>query len=204
MDRYNKLLISLKYYCLGKGYHMALKALKLGLKHHTGMRKDNINPEFLHQVEIALFVITLKDLVNEEYAIVASLLHDINEDTIVTKEDISVMFNQEISDIVWKLTKKTSEITKDTHEYFTTLATCPIASIVKGSDRIHNVQSMIGVFSKEKQIKYLKEVDDHFLPMIKTAKANFPEQTHAYFNISHMLKSQSQLIRSFQTPDADK
>jgi len=53
---------------------------------------------------------------------------------------------------------------------------------------------MIGVFSKEKQKSYMKDVEDYFLPMIKKASYNFPNQTSAYFNIKHLLKSQLELI----------
>lgn len=203
MDKYKKLLLSLKYYCLGKEYHLALKALKYTLKYHNGLRKDKVTPESQHQLEIALYIITLKAVANEELAIVAALLHDLVEDTEVSKEELISIFGESVYDIVWRLTKKHKGVNKSTEEYYATLATCPVASVVKGSDRIHNVQSMVGVFSKEKQIKYLQEVDDFVLPMIKEAKTNFPEQTHAYFNISNFLKSQSSLIRSFSSK-ADK
>jgi (p)ppGpp synthase/HD superfamily hydrolase len=196
MDRYQKLFIALRYYLLGKEYYSALKALDYGQTHHTGLRKDGKTKEFQHQVEIALFLTTLKNLKNEEVALTSALLHDVVEDYDVSPEEIKSMFGSEVSEIVWLLTKKYKNQEKEKKQYFEDLAKNPIASIVKGSDRIHNVQSMVGVFSTEKQKSYIKEVEDMFLPMIKRAKYFCPEQSAAYFNIEHMLKSQIELIKA--------
>lgn len=53
---------------------------------------------------------------------------------------------------------------------------------------------MGGVFSKEKQVSYINEVEKFFLPMTKETSYNFPEKISAYFNIKHVLKSQIRLI----------
>jgi (p)ppGpp synthase/HD superfamily hydrolase len=196
MPNYDKLFVSLKYYLLGKGYYNALKALDFARSHHTGLRKDKVTPEFQHQIEICLYILTLKNVNNEELVITASLLHDVQEDYGVTPAELESKFGKRVSEVVWLLTKKYQGKMKDPDFYFDEISKDPVASIVKGSDRIHNVQSMVGVFTKEKQQKYLTEVEKKFLPMIKRAKYNFPEQTEAYFNIMHMLKSQINLIQS--------
>ena len=63
-------------------------------------------------------------------------------------------------------------------------------------DRINNIQSMTGVFSNEKQRKYIDEVNTHFIPMIKKSQNTFPEQTGAYFNGLYFLRSQIELIEA--------
>jgi (p)ppGpp synthase/HD superfamily hydrolase len=194
MERYNKLFISLKYYLVGRRYHTALKCLTFARSYHTGTRKDGVSPELMHQVEIALYITTLKDIVDEELVLCAALLHDIVEDYNISLVEMEAKFGRELTQIVWLLTKKDRKIVKDPFQYFDEIAKDRVASIVKGADRIHNVQSMIGVFSTEKQKKYVQEVKDHFLPMIKRAKDNFPEQTAAYFNIENLLKVQIALI----------
>lgn len=196
MDRYNKLFVSLKYYLLGRDYIKALKALEFARAYHLGTRKNGIDPEFLHQIEISLYIATLKDLECEETAITVALLHDVMEDYDISHEEMEKRFGAEITSIVWLLTKKHRGIVKDSSVYFGELAQNSIASIVKGADRIHNIQTMVGVFSDEKQKTYVQEVEEKFLPMIKRAKALFPEQTRAYFNIEHMLKSQISLIKA--------
>ncbi len=63
-DLYKKKVNTLRHYLKGKGFHSALKALKFGEEEHskigTGYRKDKVTPNFYHQVEIALSLITLK------------------------------------------------------------------------------------------------------------------------------------------------
>ena len=196
MSRYDKLFISLRYYLLGKEYFTALKALDFAKQNNSGLRKDGVTPSFQHQIEIALYVSTLKNLQNEHLCLTAALLHDDQENESISTEEIKKRFGDDVSEVVWLLTKKFKGTAKTAEEYFGKISENPVASIVKGADRIHNIQSMVGVFSKEKQKSYIKEVEEKFLPMIKIAKYKFPEQSAAYFNIEHMLKSQIALIKA--------
>lgn len=197
---YDKRFIALRYYLHGRKYLEALKAFSYARTHHTGKRKDG-SPEFQHQVDIALYLTTLKDIRDEEKTLAVALLHDVVEDYNVLK-NFNEVFDKDIVDCVWLLTKPGSKgrsaepLTPESKkEYFDRIAEDRIASLVKGADRINNVQTMGGAFSKEKQKLYVEEVEQYFLPMIKKALNNFPEQAPAYFNISHMLKSQIALIK---------
>jgi (p)ppGpp synthase/HD superfamily hydrolase len=192
-ERYQKLEIALRYFLKGAGFATALKALDFCLKWHKGLRKDGKTPESQHQIEIALYCITLKGLLNLEMVLVAALLHDVLEDYPEAEDDFIKIFGQgEIYYTCQRLNKNKAAKYVD---YFGTIANDPVASIVKGADRVHNVNSMVGVFSKEKQARYAAEVEEHFLPMLKKARKNFPEQLDAYFNIMHMLRSQLNLLR---------
>jgi (p)ppGpp synthase/HD superfamily hydrolase len=84
---------------------------------------------------------------------------------------------------------------KSPEQYFGELALDCVGSIAKGGDRSHNIQTMSGVFSPEKQLAYADEVELWFLPMLKTARRAFPQQEPAYENIKHLLVSQIELIR---------
>ena len=116
------------------------------------------------------------------------------EDYDIPVDTMNAEFSPEITKIVLTLSKVYQGKKKDMPSYFKAIENCPIASIVKGADRIHNLQSMPGVFSKEKQKEYINEVNTYFLPMIKSASYLFPKQSLAYFNIKHMMKSQIYLI----------
>ena len=191
-DRYQKLFIALRYYLLGAKYMKALKAFDFARRIHVGKRKDGITAEFQHQVEIALYITTLKDVIDEERTMAAALLHDTLEDyDTVNREDIFSITDEKVADACVLLNKNG----KKPDNYFGDISNDPIASLVKGADRIHNVNSMKGVFSPEKQQEYIKEVEQWFLPMLKNARNRFPEQTRAYFNIEHMLRSQVSLIK---------
>lgn len=196
MKRFDKLFVAFKYFLVGRKYYLALKALEFARNYHSGLRKDGNTPAFEHQLEIAMYLSTLQNLPNEEVVYAVALLHDVMEDFEISKEEMEQRFGKEVTDSVWLLTKKYKGNKKDTDQYFNDIAKNPIAALVKGADRIHNVQSMLNVFSKEKQEKYLEEVETYFLPMIKKAKYAFPEHSGAYFNIQHMLKSQTELFRA--------
>jgi (p)ppGpp synthase/HD superfamily hydrolase len=195
-NKFSKLYIALKFRLIGLHYYNALRALELAKAIHDGLRKDGNTPEFQHQIEIALYIFTLKNVTNLEGAIICALLHDTEEDypLKITDSDLRKFGHEEYASIK-KLNKHAAS---SIEEYFSVLALDKNGSLVKGIDRINNVQSMSrGKFTIEKQKKYLLEVSNYFLPMLKKARKSFPEQVDAYYNIENMLKSQSELIQLF-------
>jgi hypothetical protein len=58
---YDKRFVALRYYLYGKGYFLGMKAFNYGQKYHTGLRKGGA-PEYSHQVDVALYLATLKDV----------------------------------------------------------------------------------------------------------------------------------------------
>ena len=199
-DLYKKKVNTLRHYLKGKGFHSALKALKFGEEEHskigTGYRKDKVTPNFYHQVEIALSLITLKEVVHEEETIIAGLLHDVMEDCNVEKTVIEQKFGKLSADAIEKLTKEFKGIKKDMQSYFDVIATCPIASLVKLADRMNNISTMVGVFTIPKQEEYVKEIKDYFIPLLKEARGNFPEQSMSYHNMSLFLKQMCKTIEA--------
>lgn len=201
-NRYSKLLIALQNYLHGARYYEALKALDFAKAIHVGTRKDGITPEFQHQVEIALYITTLRNLIDEEGCIVAAILHDVLEDyPHITKSDVGQLTNEQRTFAVVLLSKEIggepihfTGTTLDT--YFENISRCDIASVVKGSDRIHNLQSMHGVFTPAKQRQYIDETKQYFLPMLKRAAGKFPSQYLAYMNMRTVIKNQVELIES--------
>lgn len=192
----DKTAISLKYWLLGKNYYLAAKALEFAKSYHTGMRKDNVTPEILHPITVTNFCRTLHDgLLLPEETLAASLLHDVVEDYPVTIQEIKNRFGREVGIATELLSKVINGKKKSNEHYYGELATSPSASVVKGSDRVHNIQTMIGVFSQEKQKAYIKECEDFTLPMLKIARLSFPEQEPIYENIKLVLQSQNSLIK---------
>ena len=100
MTRYEKLSIALKYYLVGKKYDTALRAMTFAKNYHTGMRKDGITPEIQHQIEIALYITTLKNIRDEQNVIAVALLHDVMEDYDVEFDTIYTQFGREIAESV--------------------------------------------------------------------------------------------------------
>jgi (p)ppGpp synthase/HD superfamily hydrolase len=201
MDTAKKLSV-LRQLLIGAKYFRALRALEFAQTYHTGIRKDGVTPEFDHQLSIALYVMTLPDLIHREATIAAVLLHDISEDYSVSRLEIinlfpgSAEFAILVADGVDKVTKKYRGRIKDEDMLFDAMAEDPIASIVKPADRSHNLQTMVGVFTVEKQIAYIDFAETRVLPMMKIARRRFPEQTNAYENTKHVIKGQIELIRA--------
>lgn len=209
MTKFEKKLLTLRQQLVGARYHHALAALEFAIRYHTGLRKDGVTPEFQHQVEIALFALTLPDLMYRQAVIATILLHDVREDYGVSAHEIRELFFEDaefaemVDRAVENMTKEFRGVKKDEQALFDAMSQDPIASIAKGCDRMHNLQSMVGVFKMAKQKEYIKEVHDLFLPMLKKARRLFPHQVNAYENIKHILQSQIQLIEAVhQATDA--
>ena len=202
MSNFEKMKISLRYWLLGmsnsdQSYLKCVDAFEFAQKFHTGVRKDGFTPEFEHQLVIALYIRTLiKNLEFPSETICVSLLHDVSEDYNVSYEELLELFGYRIASSIEKLTKVFRGIKKNEGEYFRIISECPISSIAKGADRIHNLQTMMGAFTQEKQKSYVKEAMDHIIPSLKVARRNFPKQELAYENIKLVMNSQIQLISS--------
>ena len=188
---------ALKYFLIGRDYHVALKALGFVERYNVGLRKDGVTPSLHHEVQIALSVSQVKDVSREELCIVAALLHDVQEDYQIPSADIEREFGKEVADVVWKLTKKFAGTHKNKTDYINDIAMCEVASIVKGLDRVNNLHSMIGVFTVEKMTTYANEAEKVFLPMLKKAGKLFPEQQSAYHAISQQMKQAIIFTRAY-------
>lgn len=202
MNKFEKRKLVLRQQLIGAGFFDALVAMEFAEKYHTGTRKDGVTPEFDHQVSIALYALTLPTLRYLEEVIATIFLHDVREDYGITHSEIVALFpndplkGERIAQAVDRMTKTFRGEKRGEEELFALMADDPIASIAKGCDRIHNLQSMIGVFSPEKQRAYVAEARNLFLPMLKKARRNFPYQVRAYENIKFVLQSQMELIEA--------
>lgn len=200
MDRFDKLRIALRYWLLGRascdeGFLVPLQALDFAEELTAGTRKDGVTPAFQHQLEIALYLRTIAHQHPRLADLMAcALLHDVPEDYDVGFEEIEQRFGEVVATSVKLLTKKHRGKTITPQAYFAGIAQDNLASLVKGADRINNLQSMLGVFTVEKQQRYCEEVREHFLPMLKKARRAFPADEALYENIKLVLHSQLELL----------
>ena len=196
--RHVKQLAVMRGWLEGRQYFKAATALEFVKGLEVGTRKDGETPKLHHQLSVARLITTLAPhLLFPEETIAAAFLHDVLEDhgTVASQDKLADKFGRKVADAVWCLSKKSNGMTKDYTRYFSDMTQCPIASVVKLADRAHNLQTMSGVFTPEKQAAYLREVDAYFYPMIRQARRNFPQQYPAYENLKILLRSQCGLIR---------
>lgn len=199
-NNYQKLFIAMRYWLIGmsnydKQYLVALKALEYAKKIHLGFRKDGKTPEFQHQVEIAHYLRTLYSGIKYPgETLAAAFLHDVPEDYDIAFEELENLFGKQVTDAVYLLTKVYRGEKKDMNTYFEEMVQCPIASLIKGVDRINNHQTMHPVFTEEKQKEYINETDKYIIPMLKKARHIHIEQEFLYENIKFILKSQMIMV----------
>lgn len=181
----------------GKGYFIAAEALEIVRLLEQGTRKDQQTPKFHHQLSVARLLSTLAPhMIYPEATLATAFLHDLCEDhgVLWTRGAIEAKFGKQIGEAVWTITKKSVGMSKDYDSYFAQMGQCPIASLVKLADRAHNLLTMQGVFTYEKQKAYVSEVKHRFHPMLKVARRKFPQQRAAYENLKIFLLSQVRLI----------
>lgn len=197
MDEFQRQRIFLRAWLHGKGYFTAIEAMNFAEPLHNGTRKDGVTPEFQHQVEIALHISVLPNLVDPEATIATGILHDTPEDKNVSHAELVRRFGHKIADSTDRVNKYDPDGSpRDEAKLYEDMALCPVSSIVKGVDRGHNQRNMGGVFSEEKMHSYLDFTDRRILPMLKQARGHFPQQYAAYQNVRHLLTTQARLVRS--------
>ena len=197
VHNFEKQFHALRYFLYGRRYFMALQALELAAKLHRGTRKDGLTPELDHPITVTLFLATLEaSMIYPEETLASALLHDVVEDYFPTTAQIENQFGSLVGKAVGLLTKAKDGVKRSPEEYFASMAEDPIASLGKGGDRIHNSQTMVGVFSYAKQREYMAETTQHILPMLKLARRRFPQQHAAYINLKFILVSQLEMLEA--------
>ena len=194
-----KMRIATRYWLQAKAetdpnYYRVLKAIDIMERFHTGFRKDGVTPNIVHQYSIFNHLKTLHAyMVNPVATFIAAFLHDTYEDFPESDAELKREFPEEYEYIV-RVSKIRNGVKIAYDQYFDEMQNCVVCSMIKAVDRIHNISTMIGVFKAEKQMKYLEEVDQWFLPMLKYARRKFPTQELAYENLKTMLLVQRDTI----------
>ena len=138
---------------------------------HNGQFRKSGEPYYHHLVEVAYILASLQCGPN---TIIAGLLHDVVEDTVVSIDEIKKRWGEEVSKIVDALTKiqrlKLSKITseefeaEDHRKIFIGMAKDIRVIIIKLADRLHNLRTL-GALSPERQHAIAKETMEVFIPI---------------------------------------
>lgn len=145
------------------------KAYDVAKKKHEGQFRKSGDPYIQHPVEVAYILATLHAGPD---TIAAGLLHDVLEDTDMSKEEMAATFNRDVAEIVDGVTKisKLKYMTKEkalahNHEKLLLAMAKDIRVIlVKIADRLHNMRT-IQFHSEEKQKRIAQETLDLYAPL---------------------------------------
>ena len=145
------------------------KAYDVAKKKHEGQFRKSGDPYIQHPVEVAYILATLHAGPD---TIAAGLLHDVLEDTDMSKEEMAATFNKDVAEIVDGVTKisKLKYMTKEkalahNHEKLLLAMAKDIRVIlVKIADRLHNMRT-IQFHNEEKQKRIAQETLDLYAPL---------------------------------------
>ncbi|MDD3266780.1 MAG: RelA/SpoT family protein, partial [Burkholderiales bacterium] len=136
---------------------------------HYGQFRKSGEPYITHPIEVATFI---AEWGLDEQTIAGALMHDVIEDTPVTKEEIARIFNPSIAELVdsvTKLDKLNFESEEIAHaEYFRKVVLAMAKDvrviIIKLADRMHNMLTL-GSMRKEKQRRIALETMEIYVPI---------------------------------------
>jgi len=146
------------------------KAYEFAQKAHEGQKRKSGEDYFIHTREAAII---LGKIFPDPFTLVATLLHDVPEDTKVSLEVIKKEFGSEITKLIDGVTQLGHVRMKDSNDkfYVENLRKLFMATshdirviLIKLADRIHNMQT-IAFIDPEKQIKVAKETLEIYAPI---------------------------------------
>ncbi len=145
------------------------RAYLFGAEAHEGQKRKSGEPYIYHPLAVAR---TLGEMRMDYKCLIAALLHDVIEDTPVSKEDLSAVFDDEIAELV-------DGVSKLSQIDFASRAEAQAASLqkmllamtrdirvilIKLADRLHNMRTM-GVMRSEARRRISRETLEIFAPI---------------------------------------
>ena len=149
---------------------MVEEAFYLAKKAHKGQKRKSGKPYFTHPLAAAKM---LAERGLDEVVVTSGLLHDVIEDTDISRKEIEKLFGKEVYTLIEGVTKLQKFSFNDAQEYSTatTIKTIIAGSknlrvfIIKIFDKLHNMRT-IKYLSKEKQKRIAADVLTIYIPII--------------------------------------
>ncbi len=146
-----------------------VRAYEVGADAHEGQFRKSGEAYICHPVSVA---ISLAEMRMDANGIMAAILHDVIEDTPVSKKQLAEQFGTEVAELVDGVTKL-SKIDSKSHaetqaenvrKMFLAMAKDLRVIIVKLADRLHNMQTL-GVMPAAKKRRIARETLDIYAPI---------------------------------------
>ena len=167
---YQDLITEIKKYHPSSDLSDIEKAYKVAYKAHEGQKRKSGEPYIIHPLCVAII---LAELELDKESIIAGLLQDVFEDTVMTSEDVEKEFGSEVAllvDGVTKLTQLNYEHDKievqaeNLRKMFLAMAKDIRVIMIKLADRLHNMRTM-QYQSPAKQIEKSRETMEIYAPI---------------------------------------
>jgi GTP pyrophosphokinase len=163
------LTVRLKHYLKPQDIAQVWEAYRYAFQAHEGVVRKTGEPYITHPVSVACI---LADLHMDVPTILAALLHDVVEDTLITTVDIKEKFGQQVAELVDGVTKldkiEFQSASQAQAENFRKMLLAMSQDVrvilVKLADRLHNMQTL-DAMRPEKQKLIAKETLDIYAPI---------------------------------------
>ena len=167
---YADLVKSIKKYHPSDNLTMVEKAYQLARDAHKDQKRKSGEPYIIHPLCVAII---LADLELDKESIVAGILHDVVEDTVLTEEELAASFGKEVAllvDGVTKLTQlswsadKVETQAENLKKMFLAMAKDIRVIHIKLADRLHNMRTL-QYMKPEKQKEKARETIEIYAPL---------------------------------------
>ena len=167
---YDKLIRMVRRYHPSDDVHLIEKAYRIAYQAHQGQFRKSGEPYIIHPVCVCII---LAELELDKETIVAGMLHDVVEDTVMTSEDVAAEFNDEVALLVDGVTKLTQinyvadkiELqAENLRKMFLAMAKDIRVILIKLADRLHNMRTL-QYMKPEKQKEKSTETMDIYAPI---------------------------------------
>ena len=167
---YDELISSVKKYHPSTDITMIEKAFNIANNAHKGQVRKSGEPYIIHPLCVAII---LADLELDKETIVAGLLHDVVEDTVMTSEEIRQEFGDEVELLVDGVTKlgqlsysadKVEVQAENLRKMFLAMAKDIRVILIKLADRLHNMRTL-KYMPPAKQKEKARETMDIYAPI---------------------------------------
>ena len=167
---YEELITRIRKYHPNTDISMIEKAYHLARNAHKGQVRKSGEEYIIHPLCVAII---LADLELDKETIVAGLLHDVVEDTVMTKEEIAREFSDEVALLVDGVTKlgqlsydadKVEVQAENLRKMFLAMAKDIRVIMIKLADRLHNMRTL-KYMTPEKQKEKAKETMEIYAPL---------------------------------------
>lgn len=167
---YDELIASVKKYHPSTDISLIEKAYRVAREAHEGQVRKSGEPYIIHPLCVSII---LAELELDKETIVAGLLHDVVEDTVMTDEEISQQFGSEVALLVDGVTKleqlsydadKVEVQAENLRKMFLAMAKDIRVILIKLADRLHNMRTLKHMVP-EKQREKARETMDIYAPI---------------------------------------
>ena len=167
---YKELIASVKRYHPSTDISLIEKAYKIADEAHKGQVRKSGEAYIIHPLCVAII---LAELELDKETIVAGILHDVVEDTVMTDQEIAREFSQEVALLVDGVTKlgqlsydadKVEVQAENLRKMFLAMAKDIRVILIKLADRLHNMRTL-KYMKPEKQREKARETMDIYAPI---------------------------------------